>query len=255
MNLFTNALHAMQHGGVLRVALERVGLSDRLSLARGTLAPGSYVRLIVSDTGTGIPPAVLERMFDPFFTTKGVGEGTGLGLSLVHGIVTDLGGAIDVTTRAGEGTNFEIWLPIAGETGKPPADAAVQELPRGNGEAVMIVDDEPTLVSLVEEMLAELGYEPVGFDSSAAALTAFRADPERFDLIITDEAMPDLLGTELARHFRESRPGVPILLVSGHGGTQLAKAAALIGVNELLCKPLQRHELAESVARVLRAVH
>jgi PAS domain S-box-containing protein len=255
MNLFTNALHAMQHGGVLRVALERVGLSERLSLARGTLAPGSYVRLIVSDTGSGIPPAVLERMFDPFFTTKGVGEGTGLGLSLVHGIVTDLGGAIDVTTRAGEGTNFEIWLPIAGETGKPPAAAAVQELPRGNGETVMIVDDEPTLVSLVEEMLAELGYEPVGFDSSAAALAAFRADPGRFDLIITDEAMPDLLGTELARHFRQSRRGVPILLVSGHGGTQLAKAAAAIGVNELLCKPLQRHELAESVARVLRAVH
>jgi PAS domain S-box-containing protein len=255
MNLFTNALHAMQHGGVLRVALERVGLSHRLSLARGTLAPGSYVRLIVSDTGTGIPPAVLERMFDPFFTTKGVGEGTGLGLSLVHGIVTDLGGAIDVTTRSGEGTNFEIWLPIAGETGKPPAAAAVQELPRGNGETVMIVDDEPTLVSLVEEMLAELGYEPVGFDSSAAALAAFRANPERFDLIITDEAMPDLLGTELARHFRRSQPGVPIILVSGHGGTQLAKAAATIGVNELLCKPLQRHELAESVARVLRAVH
>jgi PAS domain S-box-containing protein len=253
MNLFTNALHAMQHGGVLRVTLERVGLSERLSLARGTLAPGSYVRLIVSDTGAGIPPAVLERMFDPFFTTKGVGEGTGLGLSLVHGIVTDLGGAIDVTTRAGEGTNFEIWLPIAGETGKPPATAAVQELPRGNGETVMIVDDEPTLVSLVEEMLAELGYEPVGFDSSAAALAAFRADPERFDLIITDEAMPELLGTELARHLRQSRPGVPIILVSGHGGTQLAKAAATIGLNELLCKPLQRHELAESVARVLRA--
>jgi signal transduction histidine kinase/CheY-like chemotaxis protein len=255
MNLFTNALHAMQHGGVLRVALERVGLSERLSLARGTLAPGPYVRLIVSDTGTGIPTAVLDRMFDPFFTTKGVGEGTGLGLSLVHGIVTDLGGAIDVRTRAGEGTSFEIWLPIAGETSKPPAQAAVQQLPRGNGETVMIVDDEPTLVALVEEMLAELGYEPVGFDSSAAALAAFRADPGRFDLILTDEAMPDLIGTELARQLRQCRLGIPIILVSGHGGTQLAKAATLIGVNELLCKPLQRHELAESVARVLRSVH
>jgi CheY-like chemotaxis protein/two-component sensor histidine kinase len=255
MNLFTNALHVMQHGGVLRVALERVALSERLSLARGTLVPGTYVRLMVSDTGTGIPPEVLERMFDPFFTTKGVGEGTGLGLSLVHGIVTDLGGAINVTTQAGAGTTFEIWLPIAGETSRPPAQAAIQELSRGNGETVMIVDDEPTLVALIEEMLAELGYEPVGFDSSAAALAAFRADPERFDLILTDEAMPDLLGTELARHFRHSRPGVPIILVSGHGGTQLAKAAAMIGVNELLCKPLQRHELAESVARVLRAVH
>jgi len=253
MNLFTNAIQAMQHGGVLRVVLERLELSERLSLARGALAPGAHVRLVVSDTGTGIPPAVLERMFDPFFTTKGVGEGTGLGLSLVHGIVTDLGGAIDVTTRAGAGTSFEIWLPTAGETSKPAAEAA-RELPRGSGQTVMIVDDERALVALVEETLAELGYEPVGFDSSAAALAAFRAAPERFDLIITDEAMPDLIGTELARHLRQSRPDVPIILVSGHGGTQLAKAAALIGVNELLRKPLERRELAEAVARVLRAV-
>jgi CheY-like chemotaxis protein len=253
MNLFTNAIQAMQHGGVLRVVLECLELSERLSLARGALAPGAHVRLVVSDTGTGIPPAVLERMFDPFFTTKGVGEGTGLGLSLVHGIVTDLGGAIDVTTRAGAGTSFEIWLPTAGETSKPAAEAA-HELPRGSGQTVMIVDDERALVALVEETLAELGYEPVGFDSSAAALAAFRAAPERFDLIITDEAMPDLIGTELARHLRQSRPDVPIILVSGYGGTQLAKAAALIGVNELLRKPLERRELAEAVARVLRAV-
>jgi PAS domain S-box-containing protein len=254
MNLFTNALQAMEHGGALSVALERIRLSERLSLARGAIAPGSYVRLSVKDTGTGIPPAILERVFDPFFTTKGVGEGTGLGLSLVHGIVTDLGGAIDVKTRTGEGTTFQIWLPIAGETGKPAVEP-VGELPRGNAETVMIIDDERALVALVEETLAELGYEPVGFDSSAAALAAFRAEPERFDLILTDEAMPDLVGTELARHLRLCRPDVPIILVSGQGGTQLAKAAAMIGVNELLCKPLQRRELAESVARVLRAVH
>jgi PAS domain S-box-containing protein len=253
MNLFTNALQAMQHGGVLRVVLEPAELNKRLSLARGTLVPGKYVRLIVSDTGAGIPPAVLERMFDPFFTTKGVGEGTGLGLSLVHGIVTDLGGGIDVRTREGAGTSFEIWLPTAGEAGKPAAEA-LQELPRGQGETVMIVDDERALVALVEETLAELGYEPVGFDSSAAALAAFQAAPERFDLILTDEAMPDLTGTELARHLRQSRPDMPIILVSGHGGTQLAREAALIGVNELLRKPLQRRELAESVARVMQGV-
>jgi DNA-binding NtrC family response regulator len=115
----------------------------------------------------------------------------------------------------------------------------------------MIVDDEKPLVALVEEMLAELGYEPVGFDSSIAALQAFRAEPERFDLVLTDEAMPDLTGTELAREIRQCRPGVPIILVSGHGGTQLAKAAAAMGVNELLRKPLQRRDLAESLAQVL----
>jgi PAS domain S-box-containing protein len=250
MNLFTNALQAMENGGVLRVVLERVGLGQRLSLARGTLAPGPYARLVVSDTGTGIPAAVLERVFDPFFTTKGVGEGTGLGLSLVHGIVTDLGGAIDVKTRAGAGTSFEIWLPIAGEI-SPPAKEAVRALPRGNGETVMIVDDERALLDWAEETLAELGYEPVGFDSSAAALAAFRAAPERFDLIVTDEAMPDVTGTGLAREIKQSRPDIPIILVSGLGGTQLAKAAAATGVSLLLRKPLQRRDLAESVARML----
>jgi PAS domain S-box-containing protein len=254
MNLCTNALHAMERGGVLGVVLELVDLRERRSLSRGTLAPGPYVRLCVSDTGTGIRPAVLDRMFDPFFTTKGVGEGTGLGLSLVHGIVTELGGAIDVATDTGKGTTFEIWLPIAGEAGKPSA-AARRELPRGSGETVMIVDDERQLVALAEEMLAELGYEPVGFDSSSAALQAFHAEPLRFDLVLTDEAMPDLMGTELASQMRRLRATVPIVLMSGHGGPELAKRAAAIGVNEVLRKPLQRRDLAESLARVLGTIH
>ena len=250
MNLCTNAFHAMEHGGVLSVILECVELSQRRSPSRGALPPGPYVRLVISDTGTGIPPAVLERMFDPFFTTKSVGEGTGLGLSLVHGIVADLGGAIDIATQPGEGTRFEIWLPVAGETAKPDVEAA-GKLPRGNGETVMIVDDEHPLVALAEEMLAELGYEPVGFDSSSAALQAFRAGPQRFDLILTDEAMPDLIGTELARKIRQLRPAVPIILMSGNGGAQLAMRAAAVGVNEVLRKPLQGRDLAESLARVL----
>ncbi len=253
MNLCTNALQAMEHGGVLSVVLERVDLSEPRPHSRGALAAGPHVRLIVSDTGVGISPAVLERMFDPFFTTKSVGEGTGLGLSLVHGIVTDLGGAIDVTTQAGEGTRFEICLPVTGEVARP-ANEAVGELPRGDGATVMIVDDEPALVALAEEMLAELGYEPVGFASSSLALQAFRAQPERFDLILTDEAMPEVVGTELAREIRRIRPLVPIILMSGHGGAQLAERAAAIGVNEVLRKPLQGRELAESLARVMKSV-
>jgi len=253
MNLCTNALHAMEHGGVLSVVLERVELTEHRSLSRGSLSPGPYVRLLVGDTGAGIPPEVLERMFDPFFTTKSVGTGTGLGLSLVHGIVSDLGGAIEVTTKVGEGTGFEIWLPVAGEMCKPAVEA-VRELPRGGGETVMLVDDERPLVALGEEMLAELGYEPVGFDSSSAALQAFRAEPQRFDLIVTDEAMPDLTGTELAREIRRLRPAIPIILMSGYGGTQLTARAAAIGVDEVLRKPLQSRDLAESLARVLQAV-
>ena len=254
MNLCTNALHAMERGGVLSVALERVELSKHRSLSRGTLSPGAYVRLVVSDTGTGIPPAVLERMFDPFFTTKGVGEGTGLGLSLVHGIVAELGGAIDVATRAEKGTKFEIWLPVAGEAGRPAVEA-VRELPRGHGETVMIVDDERPLVALAKEMLAALGYQPVGFESSSAALQAFRAEPQRFDLILTDEAMPDLVGTELAHEIRRIQPTLPIILMSGHGGAQLARRAAAVGAKEVLRKPLQGRDLAESLARVLGSAH
>lgn len=254
MNLCTNAMHAMErggvHAGVLGLDLDRVELSEPRLLSRGTLTAGSYVRLAISDTGSGIPPAVVERIFDPFFTTKRVGEGTGLGLALVHGIVTDLGGAIDVITQVGKGTRFEIWLPVSGEIDKPAAEIE-SPLPLGNGEAVMIVDDERPLVALAEETLAGLGYEPVGFDSSGAALQAFRADPQRFDLILTDEAMPDLTGTELVRAIRQLRPTVPIILMSGHGGAELAKQAAAIGVNEMLHKPLRRRDLAESLARVL----
>jgi PAS domain S-box-containing protein len=254
MNLCTNAVQAMERGGTLGVILERVEVNEPRTLSRGLLHPGSYVRLAVRDTGVGIPPAVLERMFDPFFTTKGVGQGTGLGLSLVHGIVSDLGGAIDVTSKAGEGTTFEIWLPVAGETAIPPLEAA-SPLPRGQGETVMIVDDERALVALAEEITAQLGYEPVGFDSSRAALEAFSAQPQRFDAVLTDEAMPDLVGTEFASEIRRLRPAIPIILMSGYGGAQLTNRAAEIGVNEVLRKPLHRRDLAESLARVLESVH
>ena len=254
MNLCTNAVQAMERGGTLGVILECVEVNESRALSRGLLHPGSYVRLTVRDTGVGIPPAVLERMFDPFFTTKGVGQGTGLGLSLVHGIVSDLGGAIDVTTKAGEGTTFEIWLPVAGETAIPHLEAA-SPLPRGKGEIVMIVDDERPLVALAEEITAQLGYEPVGFDSSRAALEAFSAQPQRFDAVLTDEAMPDLVGTELASEIRRLRPAIPIILMSGYGGAQLTTRAAEIGVNEVLRKPLHRRDLAESLARALESAH
>ncbi len=251
MNLCTNAVHAMEHGGVLTVVLERVVVGERRLLSHGTLVAGEYVRLFVGDTGRGMPPAVLERMFDPFFTTKRVGEGTGLGLALVHGIVADFGGVIDVATQVGAGTTFAIWLPAADRMPTPVAKPA-EQLPRGNGEIVMIVDDECALVALAEETLAALGYEPVGFDSSVAALQAFRAAPKRFDLVLTDETMPDLTGTELAREIRQLRPETPIILMSGYSGAQLGERAQAAGVLDVLRKPLVRRDIAEPVARALR---
>jgi signal transduction histidine kinase/CheY-like chemotaxis protein len=252
MNLCTNAVQAMEQGGVLTVVLERVAVSERRLLSRGTLPAGFYVRLAVSDTGCGIPPAVLERMFDPFFTTKRVGDGTGLGLALVNGIVADLGGVIDVATQINVGTTFTIWLPCAGEMPVKPA-APAAKMPRGNGETVMIIDDERALVALAEKTLAQLGYEPVGFDSSVAALQAFRAEPERFDLVLSDETMPDLTGTELAREIRRLRPDISIILMSGYGGTQLSERARAAGVIDVLRKPLVRRDIAEPIARALHA--
>jgi PAS domain S-box-containing protein len=251
MNLCTNALQAMKNGGVLEVVLDRADVAQSRRLSHGNLAPGTYVRLCVSDTGSGIPPDVLDRMFDPFFTTRGAAEGTGLGLSLVHGIVADLGGAIDVRTIVGRGTTFTIWLPIAGEVTVPSAGVAT-ELPRGHGQTVMIVDDEKPLVALAEEILAELGYEPVGFSSSPAALEAFREAPRRFDIVLTDETMPELVGTDLARQIRLLRSDLPIVLMSGYSGPQLLERARAIGIREVLRKPLQSKDIAECFGRVLR---
>ncbi len=250
MNLCTNAVQAMPEGGVLRVTTEQLQLLVPRTVGRDRLAAGAYVCLTVSDSGTGIPAHILDRIFDPFFTTKPVGEGTGLGLALVLGIVTDFGGAIEVSTGVGEGTTFRIWLPMTSEPAQPVAGQA-PDLPRGNGETVMIVDDEQALVSLTHEMLAELGYEPVGFGSSAAALHAFRSDPDRFDVVLTDEAMPDLQGSELAGELRSIRAGVLVLVMSGYGGSQLAERAAAAGVRGVLSKPLQKRDLAESLSKLL----
>jgi predicted ATPase/signal transduction histidine kinase/ActR/RegA family two-component response regulator len=251
MNLCTNALQAMEHGGVLTVLLDRVAVPERRTFSHGTLSPGPHVRLSVRDTGSGIPLVVFERMFDPFFTTKGVGDGTGLGLSMVQGIVADFGGAIDVTTQAGVGSTFTVWLSAAGETTRLVAEPP-EKPPYGNGETVMIVDDQHSLVALTEETLAALGYEPVGFDSSIAALQAFRAEPQRFDLVLTDQTMPDLSGVDLAREIHRVRPELPVVLMSGYSGAQITERARAAGVAELLRKPLVRRDIAEALGRALR---
>jgi signal transduction histidine kinase/ActR/RegA family two-component response regulator len=255
MNLCTNAVQAMAQGGVLTVALTAASVTEHRLLSHGKLGAGRHVCLSVSDTGSGIPPAVLERMFDPFFTTKRVGEGTGLGLALVHGTVAEFGGVIDVTTQVGVGTTFTIWLPAAASETRKILAEAPDELPLGNGETVMVVDDERQLVALAEETLAGLGYEPVGFDSSLAALHAFRADPERFDLVLTDETMPDLTGTELAREIRQVRLDIPIILMSGYSSPLLSDRAHAAEVIDVLRKPLVRRDIAVPVSRALQQKH
>jgi CheY-like chemotaxis protein len=211
------------------------------------------VRLSVRDTGSGIAAHVLERIFDPFFTTREVGVGTGLGLSLVHGIVTELGGGIDVESKPGEGAAFTVYLPWSSASAQ--ASAEHEPVLPGNGETIMFVDDEEALVRLGEEMVAALGYEPVGFTSSAAALAAFREAPDRFQAVLSDEAMPELGGAELAKAIRQIRPQVPVVLMSGYVSPLFSARARNIGVVEVLSKPLVARDIARSLANALRSRH
>jgi CheY-like chemotaxis protein len=253
MNLLMNAVQAMPSGGRLRVSLDRIGLKAQRVVTNGSLTARDYVVIDVSDSGGGIPTEILERIFDPFFTTKEVGVGTGLGLSLVHGIVSGLGGAIDVVSTVGKGSTFKVYLPLAG-------DVAVPSKPRKRGETrtrragrgrVLIVDDEEALVRLVTETLMELGYSPVGFTAGAKALQAFLENPKQFDAVITDESMPGMSGSELIGKMRALRPDLPILLVSGYLSAPVIEHARQAGATEFLKKPLRARQLQIALTRML----
>jgi signal transduction histidine kinase/CheY-like chemotaxis protein len=251
MNLCKNALQAMPDGGVLQVELDEVQVTTPRQTYDATLAPGAYLRLQVRDTGQGMGADVLARLFEPFFTTKGRQGGTGIGLAVVHGVVADLDGVIDVASTPGRGSLFTLWLPVSAQPVEPAVDdTAVPAL--GNGQTVLVVDDEPALVELAEEMLAELGYEPRGTVSSAEALQALRENPAGFDLLLTDEVMPEMNGTALARAAHELRPDLPIVLCSGYGGEQFEARVAAAGVRVVLAKPLTAHALARALQHALR---
>jgi PAS domain S-box-containing protein len=251
MNLSTNAVHAMAAGGQLTIGLATEKVAERRVLTRGELQPGTYVALSVRDTGTGIAPEVAERMFEPFYTTKGTGQGTGLGLALVESIAKDHGGAVEVQTKVGAGTLFKVYLPAAPESVAEEQRREVQT-PRGKGETVLLVDDDRAVLAMAEDMLAQLGYEPVGYDSSTQALEAFRARPERFDAVLADELMPDLSGTQLATRVRELRPGVPVVIASGYGGPELRNRARDAGVAQVIDKPYESSGLAQALAMALK---
>jgi two-component system NtrC family sensor kinase len=248
-NLCSNAIQAMNASGTLTVALDVIDAHDAHP-ANENLQGGTYVRLTVGDTGSGMSAEVLERIFDPFFTTKRVGVGTGLGLSLVHSIVNDLGGHIEVVSAVGKGSTFTVYLPSRTTVA---ARASVEHpVPKGKGQIILLIDDEEALVRLGEEMIAKLGYEPVGFTSSAAALEKFRAAPEWFDAVLSDEAMPEITGSELANEIRKIRSDIPIVLMSGFVSPALAARAQDAGVFEVLAKPLLSHDIARSLASALR---
>jgi PAS domain S-box-containing protein len=251
MNLCTNALHAIGERGTLRVSVEAADIEGERVFQHTTLHAGRYARLMVEDSGCGMDGTTLTRLFEPFFTTKEVGKGTGLGLSLVYGIVTDSAGAIDVTSTPGRGSCFAIYLPRV-DSASAAADNAEAPLIRGNGERVLVVDDEEALMAVTSETLKRLGYEPAAFPDGAAALAEFEAEPGRFDAVVTDEVMPGLTGTDLAGSLRRHRRDLPIVLVSGYIGPVMSQRALAAGVDAILKKPVQSRELAAALARVLK---
>lgn len=252
MNLCSNAAHAMREsGGSLRIFLSRTYLASDDPGKPADLQPGHYVKLTVMDTGHGIDSETIERIFDPYFTTKIQGEGTGLGLAVVHGIVKSHDGAITLRSQAGSGTSFDIYFPSIG-TGVLVEREELCSLAGGN-ERILFVDDEEVLLKASMQMLEQLGYSVEVFPSSIDALRAFRAEPDAFDLIITDQTMPKMTGIELARAILEVRPDARIILCTGFVEAITPKRIKESGIRELLEKPLLFRKLAETVRKVLDA--
>ncbi len=250
MNLCTNAAHAIgAKGGRIDIILAEEKLFTDPASAESE-KPGHFARLSISDSGTGIAPAIIDRIFDPFFTTKKIGEGTGLGLSVVYGIIKNHDGSIRVESIPGKGTTFHIWLPCLKD--QEAADAAVPPRPApGGSESIMVVDDEEDLVDLMRQILSDLGYRVTACASSLDALKTFEADPDNFDLVITDMTMPAMTGSELAQQILKHRPGQRIILCTGHSSFIDAEKAADIGIRTFLLKPVTRRDLAATVRKVL----
>jgi len=254
MNLCTNALHAMRGGqGTLGIDVRTVDLETG-SVPGGIavfdkVEPGTYVQITVTDSGKGIEPAVLERVFDPYFTTKEPGEGTGLGLSVIHGIVKKYRGNASIESRFGKGTTAKVWFPSVTSL-EAPVKEEIETLPTGK-ETVLLVDDEEELLKSLRQILRQLGYTVLSGSSTAAALKVFLKNPGGIDIIITDMAMPEMTGIQFARKLLSVRPDIPIILCTGFSEFVDAEKAKDIGIRKFLMKPVDRQTLATAIRNVL----
>ena len=246
MNLGNNAAQAMDDGsGTIDVTLVDVELDESYVFSHHGLSPGHYQKLEVGDNGTGISPDHLKRIFEPYFTTKPRGEGTGLGLSVVHGIVRNSGGAISVYSEPGQGSTFKVFFPLFDSD--TVADAPPPELPVGGSESILFVDDEPTLLEIGTELLQRLGYRVTTCSDGNAALKTFNDQPDEFDLVITDMTMPGLTGDKLTLELLRKRPDLPVILCTGFGHTVLGQSACPKGVTAYLMKPFVLRDLARTI--------
>jgi two-component system, cell cycle sensor histidine kinase and response regulator CckA len=250
MNLASNADYAMRTtGGVLEVHLDEVDITPHGAVASPPLPPGPYLRLTIRDTGVGMTPEVMARIFEPFFTTKGTGQGTGLGLAVVYGIISRHGGTITVASTPEQGTTFTIYLPRVAEA-PPVRDRLAEPLPAGT-ERLLFVDDEDALSTLARETLIRLGYDVTVSTSSLDALAAFCATPQGFDLVITDQTMPAMTGETLVRELWRIRPDIPIILCTGYSPLIDAERAAVLGIDAFLPKPVESATLAHTIRQVM----
>lgn len=254
MNLCTNAFHAMREGkGVLEVKLEQVALDQDALLQAGALPEGRYTCLTVSDTGHGIDKITMERIFEPYFTTKKKGEGTGLGLSTVHGIVLSHGGGLSVQSEVGQGTTFKVFLPIAeAYAALPQEKEAVRIIPKPKlSGRILFVDDVEFNVQLGTNVCQRIGCRVKGVTSSLEALALFRKAPQDFDIIITDQTMPNLTGFELAIEMMKIRSDIPIIMLTGHSDIVDEHKAKEVGIRAFLAKPLDMKILAETIDEIM----
>jgi CheY-like chemotaxis protein len=254
VNLGTNAAHAMQEvGGTVDIRVESVTVDQRLANAHPDLEPGKYARISVSDTGHGMDAATQLRIFEPFFTTKGVGEGTGLGLSVVHGIVASHGGVILVRSELNVGSTFELYLPAAeAAVENPDGQPEPKVKTKGCGQRILCIDDDEPLMYLLKRLLERQGYQVTGYTDAREALDAFQANPDAFDAVVTDYNMPGLSGLEVARSISSIRPNLPVAVASGFITDELKTQALALGVTDLIFKPNAVEEYGEVVARLVK---
>ncbi len=250
MNLITNAYHAMQEtGGRLEVNLFEVALGPE-DLNDPDMEPGLYVCLSVADTGIGMDKSVMDRIFDPYFTTKEKDKGTGLGLSVVHGIVKSYGGTIKVYSEPGKGSVFNIFLPKIDTATEKPEAVSIEPVPRGS-ERILLVDDEEKIVEMEKQMLTRLDYQVTARTSSIEALEAFRAQPDKFDVVIADLTMPNMTGDKLAGELINIRADIPIILCTGFSETITEEKAKALGIKEFVMKPMVMSQIANTIRNVL----
>ncbi len=250
VNLCTNASHAMREaGGLLEVTLTDVNFESETKVGDESLPAGPYVKLSVTDTGCGMEKEVMERIFEPFFTTKKVGEGTGLGLSVVHGIVKSHNGAIAVDSTPGKGTTFDVFFPKVESYEVQAPESSEPATPKQ--EVILLVDDEKVMVDVTKQILERLGYAVVATTSSIVALEAFQEEPDEFDLVITDQTMPNMTGTQLARELIAIKPDIPVILCSGYPENVNLEEVRSIGIKKFITKPISKQDIAALIREIL----